>query len=50
MPQTTITLSSEANGFAEEYAKKTGRTKSGFINWLISDFQNKLESKKDFQR
>lgn len=41
MPQTTITLSSEINKFAEEYAKDTGRTKSGLIEWLLRTFKNK---------
>jgi len=48
MPQVTITLSPEANSFAEKYSKDTGRTKSGFIDWLIKKFKEK--EKKDFIR
>jgi len=48
MPQTTIILSAEANSFAEKYSKDTGRTKSGFIDWLIRTFMNK--EKKEFTR
>lgn len=44
MTQITITISPEANSFAEKYSKDTGRTKSRFINWIILNFKKKVEN------